>query len=114
MARDPRAEGRSNYTAISLLRQFLVLVLGYSVVPLRLVTVLGLLCALVGAGLLAYVMVAFAVGYTGVPGFTFLASMIALFSGAQMLALGVLGEYLGRLHMRSTGRPSYVITRDES
>ena len=47
------------------------------------------------------------------PGFTFLASMVALFSGAQMLALGVLGEYLGRLHMLSTGRPAYVITRDE-
>ena len=56
---------------------------------------------------------AYVSGYTQVPGFTFLASMIALFSGAQMLAIGVLGEYLGRLHMRSTGRPSYVITRDE-
>ena len=42
------------------------------------------------------------------PGFPFLASTIALFSSAQLLALGTLGEYLARVHLRLTGRPSYV------
>lgn len=113
VARDPRLHGVSNYTARSLLRQFLGLVLGYSILPLRLVSYLGLVSALTGVGLLVYVVAAYATGYTAVPGFTFLASMIALFSGAQMLAIGVVGEYLGRLHNRSSGRPSYVITRSE-
>jgi undecaprenyl-phosphate 4-deoxy-4-formamido-L-arabinose transferase len=38
--------------------------------------------------------------------------MVALFSGAQMLSLGVIGEYLGRLHTRSMGKPTYAVRRD--
>ena len=44
-----------------------------------------------------------------VPGFPFLASIIAIFSGAQLFALGIIGEYLGRIHFRSMGRPSSLI-----
>jgi undecaprenyl-phosphate 4-deoxy-4-formamido-L-arabinose transferase len=44
-----------------------------------------------------------------VPGFPFLASIIALFSGAQMFALGIMGEYLARMHFRMMDRPSYVV-----
>jgi hypothetical protein len=43
------------------------------------------------------------------PGFPFLASIIAIFSGTQLFALGVIGEYLARMHVRSMGRPSYVV-----
>ena len=43
------------------------------------------------------------------PGFPFLASMIALFSGAQLFALGLLGEYLARTHFRTMGQPAYVV-----
>ena len=113
VARDPRAEGRSGYTAASLLRQFLLWSWATACCRCGSSPTSGCSLALGGAGLLAYVVLAYVAGYTQVPGFTFLASMIALFSGAQMLAIGVLGEYLGRLHLRSTGRPSYVITRDE-
>jgi hypothetical protein len=44
-----------------------------------------------------------------VSGFPFLASIIAIFSGAQLFALGIIGEYLGRVHLRGMNRPSYVI-----
>jgi undecaprenyl-phosphate 4-deoxy-4-formamido-L-arabinose transferase len=44
-----------------------------------------------------------------VPGFTFLASVISIFSGAQLFALGIFGEYLARMHFRSMDRPPYVI-----
>jgi len=43
------------------------------------------------------------------PGFPFLASIIALFSGAQMFTMGIFGEYLARIFDRSMDRPSYVI-----
>jgi hypothetical protein len=43
------------------------------------------------------------------PGFPFLASIIALFSGAQLFALGIIGEYLARMHFRMMDRPSYVV-----
>jgi undecaprenyl-phosphate 4-deoxy-4-formamido-L-arabinose transferase len=44
-----------------------------------------------------------------VAGFPFLASTIAIFSGSQLFALGIIGEYLARIHIRSLGRPSYVV-----
>jgi undecaprenyl-phosphate 4-deoxy-4-formamido-L-arabinose transferase len=58
------------------------------------------------------VLVLYFTGSTEVAGFTTLASMVALFAGAQMAAIGILGEYLGRLHFRSMHRPTFVI-RDE-
>jgi undecaprenyl-phosphate 4-deoxy-4-formamido-L-arabinose transferase len=44
-----------------------------------------------------------------VPGFTFLASTIAVFSGVQLFALGIMGEYLARMHFRLMDKPTYVI-----
>jgi undecaprenyl-phosphate 4-deoxy-4-formamido-L-arabinose transferase len=44
-----------------------------------------------------------------VPGFPFLASIISIFSGAQLFALGVIGEYLARMHFRTMNRPVYVV-----
>ncbi len=46
---------------------------------------------------------------TSVPGFPFLASLIAIFSGAQLFALGIIGEYLARMHVRMLGRPTYSV-----
>ena len=43
------------------------------------------------------------------PGFAFLASIIAIFSGAQLFALGIFGEYLARMHFRTMDRPPYVV-----
>jgi undecaprenyl-phosphate 4-deoxy-4-formamido-L-arabinose transferase len=44
-----------------------------------------------------------------VPGFAFISSEIALFAGLQMFAIGVIGEYIARLHFRTMGQPTYVI-----
>jgi undecaprenyl-phosphate 4-deoxy-4-formamido-L-arabinose transferase len=49
---------------------------------------------------------------TPVPGFPFLASIIGLFSGAQLLALGIMGEYLARMHARLQDRPTYVVREE--
>jgi undecaprenyl-phosphate 4-deoxy-4-formamido-L-arabinose transferase len=46
---------------------------------------------------------------TTVAGFPFLASIIAIFSGAQLFALGIIGEYLGRMHLRTMERPPYIV-----
>lgn len=104
-----RPAGRSGYTFRRLVRHALNMITGYSTRPLRWMSVLGLLCALFGFGLLVFVMARFLVGGSDVAGFTFLAAAITLFSGVQLLSLGVLGEYLGRMHFRSMGRPAYVV-----
>lgn len=104
-----RAQGESNYTTSLLMKHALTMLTGYSTKPLRLVGYLGFLCALFGVLLFGLIIYKYAVGATTVAGFTTIASMVALFSGAQMLAIGVLGEYVGRLHSDSMGRPTYVV-----
>ncbi|HEY0216244.1 MAG TPA: glycosyltransferase family 2 protein [Cellulomonas sp.] len=111
---DERTVGSSSYTLRSLVRHALNMVTGYSNVPLRIVAWLGWFSAALGAVLGAVVVWKFATGETTVAGFTSIAAMVALFSGAQMLSLGVIGEYLGRLHTRSMGKPTYAVRRDST
>lgn len=85
------------------------LLTGFGTTPLRVVTMLGVGLGLLGAALLVYVLGAYAVHGDGAQGFTFIASAIAIFSGAQLLALGIIGEYLGRMHYRAMRRPAYIV-----
>jgi undecaprenyl-phosphate 4-deoxy-4-formamido-L-arabinose transferase len=62
-----------------------------------------------GVATLAYVLGVYFVHGRDVPGFAFLASVVAIFSGAQLFALGIIGEYLARMHFRSMDRPPYVV-----
>jgi undecaprenyl-phosphate 4-deoxy-4-formamido-L-arabinose transferase len=104
-----RVDGRSGYTFATLLRHAGNMVFGFSTSPLRLVTVVGLAVGLVGLVLFAKLTYAYFSGATTVAGFTTIASMVALFAAAQLVALGVLGEYVGRIHTGGMGRPTYII-----
>jgi undecaprenyl-phosphate 4-deoxy-4-formamido-L-arabinose transferase len=107
--RDPRAAGASNYTFRALVRHTMNMMTGFSVVPLQLATLVGFAFTLFGIGVLLYVIARYLISGTSVPGFPFLASVIAIFSGAQLFALGIIGEYLGRMHMRTMARPAYLV-----
>lgn len=100
---------RSSYTLAKLLGVALDLLTGFSILPLRLVTVIGFGFTLLGVVVLAYVLIRYFIAPGGVPGFPFLASIIAVFAGAQLFALGIIGEYLGRTFLRTMGNPSYVV-----
>jgi glycosyltransferase involved in cell wall biosynthesis len=104
-----RAEGTSGYTLRTLARHAATMVLGYSTAPLRLVTFLGFLVGLAGLALFVRVLWLYIGGTTTVAGFTTISAMIAVFSSAQMIAMGVLGEYVGRIHAGGMGRPTYVV-----
>ena len=98
----------SNYNFTALVRAALLILVGYSTKPLRLASWIGFMMTLFGLGVFIYVLVIyFTLG--SLPGFPFLASIIALFSGAQLFALGIFGEYLARMFDRSMDRPTYVI-----
>ncbi|VXC35826.1 glycosyltransferase family 2 protein [Aeromicrobium sp. 9AM] len=107
---DRRAEGQSNYSFRLLVRHAINTMLGYSTLPLRLVGYLGLVCGGLGIILLAVVLWQYFSGTTTVQGFTTVASMVAIFSGAQMVALAIVGEYIARIHSENLGRPTYVIS----
>lgn len=106
---DPRREGASNYTLMKLLTHAFNMMTGFSVFPLQLASFIGFACALFGLIILIYVVGRYVLLGYSVPGFPFLASIITIFSGAQLLALGIIGEYLSRMHFRMMERPTYVV-----
>ena len=106
---DPRVEAASNYNFRKLMTQAFNMMTGFSVFPLQAATLLGFALTLFGIALLVYVLGSYLVHGSTVPGFTFLASIISIFSGAQLFALGIIGEYLARMHFRSMEKPPYVI-----
>jgi undecaprenyl-phosphate 4-deoxy-4-formamido-L-arabinose transferase len=109
---DPRRVGVSNYTFRKLLTHALNMMTGFSTVPLQLASLIGFLFTLFGIAVLIYVLGRYIIQGGSVPGFPFLASVIAIFSGAQLFALGIIGEYLARMHFRMMDRPAYVV-RDQ-
>ena len=82
---------------------------GFSTLPLQFASMVGFFLTLFGVGVLAYVLGRYLLQGSVVPGFAFLASIIAIFSGAQLFALGIIGEYLARIHFRTMKLPAYVI-----
>ena len=99
---------RTNYSFKMLARAATLILIGYSTLPLRFASWVGFVMTLFGLGVFVYVLlIYFTVG--SLPGFPFLASIIALFSGAQLFGLGIFGEYLARMFDRSMDKPSYVI-----
>lgn len=106
---DPRQGGTSNYTPAKLLAHAMDMLTGFSTLPLQLASIVGFLFTLFGIGVLVWVLGRYLVLGYSVPGFPFLASAIAIFSGAQLFAIGIIGEYLARIHFRSMGRPDSVV-----
>jgi hypothetical protein len=109
IAHEPRRVGRSNYTFRKLVRHTFNMVTGFSVLPLQLATIIGFSFTLFGIGVLAFVLIRYLIQGVVVQGFAFLASIVAIFAGAQLFALGIMGEYLGRMFQRTTGQPSYTV-----
>ena len=106
---EPRTIGVSNYTFRKLLRHALNMMTGFSTRPLQLASLIGFGFTLFGLAVLVYVIGRYLIEGGSVPGFPFLASVIAIFSGVQLFALGIIGEYLARMHLRMMDRPTYAV-----
>lgn len=104
-----REQGRSSYSFAKLVSHAMNMVTGYGIVPLKLATWLGFACGVLGVVLLLVVLVRYMLGETTVAGFTTTVALISLFSGAQMVSIGIIGEYLGRQHFRSMQKPTYLV-----
>jgi len=106
----PRTVGKSNYNLFKLIKVSLLVLTSYTTLPLRFASIVGFLFTLFGMGVLIYVL---AIYFTAgsIPGFPFLASTVIIFSGVQLFALGIIGEYLARVFERTGGKHTYVIGR---
>ncbi len=104
----PRMAGRSNYTIRRLVRLWLNLFVNFSVMPLRISTLSGFALSLLGLFGFAWV-VAEAFIHETPPGWASLAAAVLLLSGVQLLILGLIGEYLGRLYLTLNRKPQAVV-----
>jgi glycosyltransferase involved in cell wall biosynthesis len=109
VAHHARAEGNSGYSLGKLLALALNLYTNFSLIPLQIVSGLGLVSALCGFGVGFFYLFQYLVSNITVPGFASTIITVLILGGAQLLALGVIGEYLGRLHLNVNRKPQFVI-----
>jgi undecaprenyl-phosphate 4-deoxy-4-formamido-L-arabinose transferase len=105
----PRAEGRSGYSLSKLLVLAFNLFTNFSLLPLQLVTVCGFLSAVGGLTLAACYLVQYLLSNITVPGYASTIIAVLVLGGVQLLSLGIIGEYLGRLHLNVNRKPQYVV-----
>jgi len=106
---DRREGSKSNYNFRRLLSQSFNALVGFSVQPLKFASLIGFFLTLFGIGVLGYAIVIYLLQGHTLPDMPFLASIIAIFSGAQLLVLGITGEYLSRMYFRTMGRPGSIV-----
>ncbi|MCE9517980.1 MAG: glycosyltransferase family 2 protein [Verrucomicrobia bacterium] len=106
---EERADGQSGYTLRKLVRLWMNMLFNFSIMPLRVASVLG--AFLCGAGLLVLLVVLIEHFFYGVSqtGWGSLMATVSIFSGSQLLILGLLGEYVGRAYMTVSGKPQSVV-----
>ncbi len=109
--REERAAGTSKYPLAKMVRLSIDSVTGFSLTPLRFATFLGLAGGAAALLLLAYVLWAWLADRT-VPGWTSTVAIVAGMGAVQLLALGILGEYVGRLYAAAQARPTYHVAYD--
>jgi polyisoprenyl-phosphate glycosyltransferase len=108
--RSERFAGESKYPFKKMLAFAIDGVTSFSVKPLRFITMLGLVVFLVSLLMLLYTLITFIVGHT-VTGWSSTIASIWLVGGIQLLSLGVIGEYIGKIYNESKHRPRFIIDR---
>jgi glycosyltransferase involved in cell wall biosynthesis len=108
----PRIAGKTSYTLRRMMRLSLDGLLSFSIVPLRLAIALGFVISGASFLYLAYILVIRLSSGDVVPGWASMTGLLSLLGGIQLLTLGVLGEYVGRLFLSTLNRPHYVVSDD--
>jgi polyisoprenyl-phosphate glycosyltransferase len=112
-AREARAAGRTKYPLARMVGLAVDSVTNFSAAPLRIATWLGAISFFFCLLMLGYVVFAFALGYT-VAGWASVLATVLFLGAVQLLCLGLLGEYLGRLYASVQGRPAYFVGYDSA
>jgi undecaprenyl-phosphate 4-deoxy-4-formamido-L-arabinose transferase len=105
----PRVEGRSNYTISRLFRLWLSMFLNFSVIPLRFATMFGIIFGALGA-LAAIIVIVEAISDNKPPqGWASLMVAVLVLAGVQLIVVGLIGEYLGRMFLAVNRKPQYLV-----
>jgi glycosyltransferase involved in cell wall biosynthesis len=106
--RDPRYAGETKYTVSRMLRFSLDAISSFSHRPLQLATLLGFLISTLAFVAIPVVIVLRIIGYF-LPGFGTITILVLLLGGIQLIAIGIIGEYVGRIYDEVKGRPLYLV-----
>lgn len=106
--RHARFAGKTQYPFKKMLLLAVDAMTSFSVVPLRIASLIGALFGVLGLVALAHALFAWTMGHV-IPGWTSLAALILVIGSAQLMMLGVFGEYLGRMYMETKRRPLYLV-----
>jgi glycosyltransferase involved in cell wall biosynthesis len=109
----PRADGKSNFGLRGSLSLALTGILAFSIAPLRALTLVGLVLAAIALGYGGWVVIDYFVWGNAVPGYATIVVGMMFFSGIQLLSIGVLAEYVGRIYEEVKQRPPYLISQRE-
>ena len=107
-----RQKGQTKYSVLNLIQLTWDLITGYSNFPLRVVTYMGLFGAMMGFSVMLFLLFQRIVQGVLIEGFIVLSAVFAFFAGVQLLSIGFLGEYLGRIHTQLQNRPDYIIEKE--
>lgn len=110
-SRSERAAGESKYPLKKMLALALEGVTSFSVTPLRMVTALGFIISILSTLGILYTLTQYFLGHT-VSGWASVILAVLFIGGVQMLCLGVIGEYIGKIYMESKQRPKYFVEKD--
>jgi undecaprenyl-phosphate 4-deoxy-4-formamido-L-arabinose transferase len=108
---NPRVSGNSNYNLRKLFSFAITTIISYSVIPLKITTYFGMIIFGIGSALLVFILGKYLLYGIEVQGFTTTAALIILFSGTQLIILGVVGEYLARMHLNIMNKPAFIVRR---
>jgi polyisoprenyl-phosphate glycosyltransferase len=106
---DERKSGSSNYTFKKLAGLWMNGFLNFSIMPLRLFSYAGIAIATIGFIFAVFILIQTVFLFTPLPGWTSLMVTMLIFSGVQLLSIGMVGEYVGRVFLTQNGTPQYVI-----
>jgi len=106
-----RVDGKSGYTISKLLALAMNVFTNFSLLPLQLVSFAGFAAALVGFTLGSWYLIAAAFSLISVPGYASTIVAVLVLGGFQLLSLGIIGEYLGRLHLNVNRKPQYTVRK---
>ena len=104
-----RREGRSSYSLSKLTVLALNVFTNFSLIPLQLTSALGFVLAFCGLLAGVYYLGLYLTGFIEVPGYASMIVAILVLGGTQLLAMGIIGEYLGRLHLNVNRKPQYTV-----
>ncbi len=106
---DPRKRGKSNYSLLKLIILAIDMTTGFSTWPLRVASLIGFLVTMLAFLLFIFMLADYLITRGPLSLYRFITAMLGIFAGAQLFGLGIIGEYLARMHYRTMARPSYTV-----